>query len=564
MLWRLRWLVVGPVVLFVAVTLLMSSCGGSSGCSGSFDAFGNFLPGVCPTQGTPTGFNLEMIVIGAGPPVTATPTPAPTATGPFKKTPTPTGSFTPSPTPSPAPTFKRRTPTPTPSLVPQALPTAAVVGQQVPFNADGLFVRGSKIVINDITNRSSTLWSASKPNGTNVLKLPGPPPMGGIYTALTPGCTCIDASSGGVSGNPVSVGVVPVPAPGQTPEPIVCPVCPTIAPTATSTPRGGAAVEAEVQQTQSDTARINGVLQWTFQGVSPIVSRLAPSSDGNLYFLTADGDLHALDAKGRERWSRRAAGKSIAVSPEGTVYALGTDGTLRAQSAIGKPLWSMSAASGFGPIAASSSAVYFQEDRQLFAVSSPGVVRWRATVPDDISSAAIADDGTVVAAANGASVVAIASDGLRKWSFTPHGGFAGEIAIRGNLVYLGSGSGRLYALDASSGVPQWTYDTAAAVGAGPVINAAGPIFFGSDAIYALTPDGALAWSKALAKAASSPLASDGEGGVLAPLDDDISAMVNSDGSVKWATRSFGPVERAIVSPSGVLYVATQGTIYAVR
>jgi len=432
-----------------------------------------------------------------------------------------------------------------------------VVGQQVPFNADGLFVRGSKIVIADITNRSSTLWSATD---TNVLKLPGPPPMGGIYTALTPGCACIDASSGGASGNPVSVGVV-MNAAQPTPA---CPVCPTIAPTATSTPRGRAAVEAEIQPTQSDTARINGVLQWTFQGVSPIVSRLAPSSDGNLYFLTADGDLHALDAKGRERWSRRATGKSVAVSPDGTVYALGADGTLRAQSSIGKPRWSMSAASGFGPLAAFSGAVYFQEGRQLFAASSPGVVRWRATVPDDITSAAIADDGTVVAAANGASVVAIASDGSRKWSFTPHGGFAGEIAIRGNLVYLGSGSGRLYALDASSGVPQWTYDTAAAVGTGPVLNAAGPIFFGSDAIYALTPDGALAWSKTLAKAVSSPLASDGEGGVLAPLDDDISAMVNSDGSVKWATRSFGPVERAIVSPSGILYVATQGTIYAVK
>ena len=240
---------------------------------------------------------------------------------------------------------------------------------------------------------------------------------------------------------------------------------PDHAPTATSTPRGGAAVEAEIQPTQSDTARINGVLQWTFQGVSPIISQLAPSSDGNLYFLTADGDLHALDAKGRERWSRRATGNSIAVSPDGPLYALGADGTLQALSAIGKPLWSMSAASGFGPLAASSGAVYFQEDRQLVAASSPGVMRWRATAPDDITSAAIADDGTIVAAANGASVVAIASDGSRQWSFTPHGGFAGEIAIRGNLVYLGSGSGRLYALDASSGVAQWTYDTAAAVGA---------------------------------------------------------------------------------------------------
>jgi outer membrane protein assembly factor BamB len=432
-----------------------------------------------------------------------------------------------------------------------------VVGQQVPFNASGQFVKGARTFVNDITNRSSTLWTSSD---QSVLVPPGPPPMGGIYNALTPGCACADASSGGVSADPVSVGVV---ANASQPAP-ACPVCPTAAPTATATPKGHAAASAQIQPAQSDTARVNGVLQWTFRGVSPIASQLAPASDGNLYFLTLDGSLHALNTKGRERWSLKAAGKSVAVSPGAVVYALGTDGTLQALSAIGKPLWNMPVASGFGPLAASSSAVYFQEDRQLAAASSPGVVQWRATAPDEITSAAIADDGTIIAAANGASVIAIASDGSRRWSFAPQGGFAGEIAVRGNLVYLGSGSGRLYALDASSGAAQWTYDTAAAVAAGPVINAAGPIFFGSDAVYALNSDGSLAWSKPLARAMSSPLASDGEGGLLAPLDDDIAAMLNSDGSLKWATRSFGPVERATVSPSGVLYVATQGTIYAVR
>ncbi len=318
------------------------------------------------------------------------------------------------------------------------------------------------------------------------------------------------------------------------------------------------------QSGEPGQARVAGILQWTFRGVSPISSALAPSADGNLYFLTQDGNLHALDAKGRERWSRRAVGTSLAVSPEGIIYALGSDGSLEAQSAIGKPLWNLPIASSAGPLAASASAVYFPEDRQLFAVTSSGATQWRATVTDEITTAAIADDGSVIAAAKGASVVAIASDGTRRWSFTPQGGFAGEIAVRGNLVYLGSGSGRLYALDAGGGAQQWTFETAAAVGGGPVLNAAGPIFFGSDAIYALNSDGSLSWSKALAKAASSPMASDGEGGVMAPLDDDINAMLNSDGSVKWATRSFGPVERAIVSPSGVLYVARQGTIYAVK
>ena len=405
----------------------------------------------------------------------------------------------------------------------------------------------------DITNSGSTLWTSSN---SNVLAPPQPPPMGGIYNALSAGCACAGVSSGGTSAPPVSVTVLVPPSP--------CPVCPTAFATPTMTPKGHGAIEGRTEPAQSETSRINGVLQWTFQAASPIVSQLRASSDGNLYFLTLDGNLHALDAKGRDRWSRRATGKSIAVSPEGIVYALGSDGTLEAQSAIGKPLWNMKVASTFGPVAASSSAVYFQEDRQLFAAASPGVTQWRANALDEITSAAIADDGSVIAASLGASVIAIASDGSRRWSFAPAGGFAGEIAVRGNIVYLGSESGRLYALDASSGAEQWTYDTAAAVAGGPVLNAAGPIFFGSDAIYALNSDGSLAWSKALAKPPLRPLASDGEGGVLAPLDDDVSAILNADGSLKWASRSFGPVERAIVSPSGVLFVARQGTIYAVK
>jgi outer membrane protein assembly factor BamB len=536
MSWRLRWLIVAPVVLFVAATVLMSSCGGgSSGCAGSFDPFGNFVPGFCPTPGPQAGFNLEMIVIGAGTPIASTPTPSPN----------------PSPTPHVPPT-----PTATETLGPQASPTAAAVGQQVPFHAQGLFVKNAKkMFVADITNRASTLWTS---NNQNVLAPPGPPPMGGIYQALTTGCACANASSGGISADPISVGVVANPA--STPSP--CPVCPTNAPTGTPTPKARAA--RDTQPAMFETARINGVLQWVFRGVSPITSKLAPSSDGNLYFLTRDGSLHALDAKGRERWSRGAAGKSIAVSPDAVVYALETDGSLSARSAIGKPLWSMSVASGYGPLAASSSTVFFQEDRQLVAASSPGVVQWRATAPDEIATVAIADDGTIIAAANGASVVAVTSTGSRLWSFTPPGGFAGEIAVRGNLVYLGAGSGRLYALDVASGAVQWAYDTSAPVGAGPVLNAAGPIVFGSDAIYALNPDGSLAWSKQLAKAASSPLTSDGAGGVLAPLDYDIGAMLNSDGSLKWATRSFGPIEQAIVSPAGVLYVGSQGNIYAVK
>ncbi len=47
-LWQLRCLILAPVLLFVMCSTMVS-CGGGGGCSGSYDANGNFEPGVCST-----------------------------------------------------------------------------------------------------------------------------------------------------------------------------------------------------------------------------------------------------------------------------------------------------------------------------------------------------------------------------------------------------------------------------------------------------------------------------------------------------------------------------------
>jgi outer membrane protein assembly factor BamB len=81
--------------------------------------------------------------------------------------------------------------------------------------------------------------------------------------------------------------------------------------------------------------------------------------------------------------------------------------------------------------------------------------------------------------------------------------------VAGNLIFIGSPSGTLCALNALSGAEAWTYSTG-----GPAIDstpaaAGAAIFFGSDAgtIYSLSTDGALRWSTAAPGAApiNSPL-----------------------------------------------------------
>ncbi|HSR58073.1 MAG TPA: hypothetical protein VLL57_07785, partial [Candidatus Binataceae bacterium] len=92
----------------------------------------------------------------------------------------------------------------------------------------------------------------------------------------------------------------------------------------------------------------------------------------------------------------------------------------------------------------------------------------------------------------------------------------------------------------------------------------GVVFFVSDATYALTSDGRLVWTKFVPASSTIPLSSDGIG-LFAPIRDGFTALLNPDDTIKWATGSFGPVERATLSPSRVLYVVTtSGRIYAIR
>lgn len=255
----------------------------------------------------------------------------------------------------------------------------------------------------------------------------------------------------------------------------------------------------------------------------------------------------------------------MAASSDGTVFALGSDGSLMALSPTGKTLWRAQTTSEHGPLAASGDEVYLQSGAELVGIVAPGIVRWQVPAEDEITSATPAPDGGVIAGAKGGAVIAISPDGSRRWSFTPAGGFAGSVALRGGAVFVGSRSGRLYALDASTGAEQWHFDSLAPVRRGPVANPAGPLFFESDALYAVAPDGNLAWSKTLPAKTAVPLASDGVGGVFGPIGDRSAAVLNSDGTFKWTTRSFGDVVESTVSPLGILYVATgEGLVYAIK
>ncbi len=514
----LRWLVVAPVVLFVFGAIVLS-CGGGGG-------------GATPTPGP--GFALTIMTIADGPPATPTFTATPEGT----KSTTPTASpATPTLTPRPAATSTTLS-----SSGPNAVPT----GGAVPFNVIGTFVMGFKAEYEDITAAPLTLWTSTD---NTVLQAPASGPQGGIYTTGSTGCVCILASSSGVSSQFVGIGVYQ--------DVDTCPLCPTPLPTAT--PKSG----PQASSTPAPSARSAGVLMWTFDPGAELRGRIATGADSSIYFITGDGVLHGLNSAGKETMRRDADGLSPAVLPDRTVVAMSSGSSLAAIGPDGATLWHLEIGESAGPLAATDRAIYASADADLVSVSTSGSLNWRVSV-GPVTTAATTPDGVVVGTSRGA-VIALASDGAVIWTFEPDGGFSGSVAYADDVVYAGSASGGVYAIDLPTGNPIWHVNSAHAVTTGPAVAPSGTIFAGSDTIYGVSADGQLRWKDPTLKPGEAGLFALGYDSVFDAATGDVGAVLTGDGSYLWTSRSFGKIVTAASSASGMLYVGTStGRIFAVR
>ena len=513
----LRWLVVAPVVLFVFGAIMLS-CGGNSSTT--------TLPTPSP------GYGLESIVISQGP--------APTPT--FYPTPTPKNTSTP-------------TVTPRPSASPTTIPNTVPIGGTVSWNAIGMFVNHTgKIQFQDITIEPSTLWTSSD---STVLLPPPPGPDGGMYTTQMAGCVCILASSGAISSLPVQVGVYV--------DVDTCPICPTPVPptpTATATPKKGV-IEPAASSTPAPSTRSAGVLMWTFDPGSELRGRIAVGADDSIFFVTRDGVLHGVDSSGKQFMHLAAGGSSPAVLSDGTIIAMSSKSALAAITTGGATLWNLEIGASDGPLATTDHAIYASAGDDLVSVSTAGALNWRVSV-GPVTTAAATGDGVAVGTSRGA-VTALATDGAVIWTFQPDGGFSGSVAYADDVVYAGSASGGVYALDSRTGNVLWHVNSTHAVTTGPAVAPSGTIFAGADTIYGVEPDGQLRWTDPALKPGDAGLLVLGYDSVFDATTGDLGAVLMGDGSYVWTSRSFGKIATAASSVSGMLYVGTStGRIFAVR
>jgi outer membrane protein assembly factor BamB len=273
--------------------------------------------------------------------------------------------------------------------------------------------------------------------------------------------------------------------------------------------------------------------------------------------------LHSIDTTGHQVFDRPAGGLAAAVAPDGTIFAQGTTSWIYGLDNRGRPKWKAQVGTGNGPLAADSTAVYASENGNLIAVSD-GERLW--SLPVGNPSRGVIIPGGVAVASNGGDLVTATANGSSLWNFAPEGGFSGELAVANGVVYAGSATGGVYALDASTGSIIWRVPSGAAVTSGPSVSGTGLIFFGSDALYAVDSSGTVQWSSKSLVPLPRAIAALSNGTIFDALDVGASSvMLDLGGNLEWSARDLGTVVQVSAGPSGTVYVASSdGNVRALK
>jgi outer membrane protein assembly factor BamB len=289
---------------------------------------------------------------------------------------------------------------------------------------------------------------------------------------------------------------------------------------------------------------------WSYESEHHVVGQAVVDDEGNTYFGSRDDHVYSISRTGGRRWERDLGGDvystpaldgeghlfvgsdsdfffcldaetgeivwnlradddvdtGVAIGPDGTLYfgagqelwAVAPDGTTRWRFRVRVKIFSTPAVEDDGTI-----YVGAQDDR-LYAISPEGELRWFFQTPDDIdSSPVIGDDGTIYFGSDDRRVYAVDRDGHELWRSDVGGYVRAPVALgsRGDLIVPVFGpNARISSLDRATGAVRWDFAisleaTDAGVGAGPVVDRDGNVYFGGDDdfVYSIDADGGLRW-----------------------------------------------------------------------
>jgi outer membrane protein assembly factor BamB len=235
---------------------------------------------------------------------------------------------------------------------------------------------------------------------------------------------------------------------------------------------------------------------------------------GTLFFGSGDGHLYAVDPRsGKPRW-RFATGGRVRSSPavaDGRLFVGSADGTLYALDvASGRELWRFdteghaleSATFGFdrrtiqaSPAVADGRVFIGSRDGFLYAVdAATGRQLWRVDHSMSWVNTSPAVAGGLVFAGSSDERFLQAVDagtGRERWRLPTERPVWSSPAVAGDMVYVGDGSGTVYAVDRASGKERWRYKAGRRIFSSPTV-AGGVLYVGNDdgGVYAIRGAGA--------------------------------------------------------------------------
>ncbi len=210
--------------------------------------------------------------------------------------------------------------------------------------------------------------------------------------------------------------------------------------------------------------------------------------------------------------------------------------------------------------------VFGNNGGEIYAMNSDGTVNWQHTVDGQIFEGILNDPATgnfyfgVLGGSEAGGIYAMNQGGGVVWSAGAEAPVGGRPSMDNNNVYVGLFSGKIQAVDKSTGSEVWSHSVPSQVTAGTKTNGSGRVYIGGqDAkFYAFDPGG-LAWSVNVGGEIFSTPALDSTGAIYFGANDGWVYGVNeSDGSHIWTTEVEGNLEGEplIVEEEGVMYVAS--------
>jgi len=252
-------------------------------------------------------------------------------------------------------------------------------------------------------------------------------------------------------------------------------------------------------------------LLWSYKTGASIESSPVIGADGTIYVGSHDGNFYAFKKDGSlkwkvklaepsydERWnSSKAIMASPAIAKDGTVYINAASDYLHALNPDGSAKWrfSINWHNDFwnGPNIGPDGTIYIGTARTegvgkesgLYALNPDGTEKWFVQESSGVTIVpSIADDGTVIYGAanpqnNKGKVIALTSDGKKKWEFVLKEWLEGPAAIGSDgMIFSGSKEGDFFALD-PDGKELWRFKTSGGISAMPTIGPDGTVYIGS-------------------------------------------------------------------------------------